>query len=77
LNQGHYASHVLGRARLPVTPFEQVLGSCLEALGAEHLEAEGVNAPALYQMLAGQRGWSPERYERFLADTWRRLLLAS
>ena len=22
-----------------------------------------------------QRGWSPERYEHFLADTWRRLLL--
>lgn len=35
------------------------------------------NAPELYQLLAGQRGWSPERYERFLADTWRRLLLAS
>jgi AcrR family transcriptional regulator len=29
------------------------------------------NAPELYQ-----RGWSPERYEHFLADTWRRLLLA-
>ena len=24
----------------------------------------------------GQRGWSPQRYEGFLADTWRRLLLA-
>ena len=24
----------------------------------------------------GQRGWTPQRYERFLADTWRRLLLA-
>jgi AcrR family transcriptional regulator len=35
------------------------------------------NAPELYQLLADQRGWSPERYERFLADTWRRLLLAS
>ena len=35
------------------------------------------NAPELYQLLTGQRGWSPERYERFLADTWRRLLLAS
>src|SRR5215510_2229065 len=30
---------------LPVTPLEQVLGSCLEALGAEHLEAEGVGEP--------------------------------
>jgi AcrR family transcriptional regulator len=34
------------------------------------------NATEMYQLLVGQRGWSPERYERFLADTWRRLLLA-
>lgn len=34
------------------------------------------NAPELYQLLVDQRGWSPEAYERFLADTWRRLLLA-
>jgi len=34
------------------------------------------NAPELYQLLTGQRGWSPERYEHFLADAWRRLLLA-
>jgi AcrR family transcriptional regulator len=34
------------------------------------------NAPEFYQLLVGQRGWSPERYEQFLADTWRRLLLA-
>ena len=33
------------------------------------------NAPELYQLLVSQRGWSPERYERFLADTWRRLFL--
>jgi AcrR family transcriptional regulator len=33
------------------------------------------NAPELYQLLTVQRGWSPERYEHFLADTWRRLLL--
>jgi AcrR family transcriptional regulator len=32
-------------------------------------------APELYQLLTSQRGWSPERYEHFLADTWRRLLL--
>jgi hypothetical protein len=30
----------------------------------------------MYQLLVGQRGWSPQRYERFLADTWHRLLLA-
>ncbi len=34
------------------------------------------NATELYQLLVSQRGWSPQRYEHFLADTWRRLLLA-
>lgn len=33
------------------------------------------NAPELYQLLTVHRGWGPERYEHFLADTWRRLLL--
>ena len=30
------------------------------------------NAAEMYQLLVGQRGWSPRRYEHFLADTWRR-----
>ena len=34
------------------------------------------NANEMYQLLVRQRGWSPQRYQRFLADTWRRLLLA-
>ncbi len=34
------------------------------------------NAPELYELLVSQRGWTPERYEHFLADTWQRLLLA-
>jgi AcrR family transcriptional regulator len=34
------------------------------------------NAVEMYQLLVGQRGWNPQRYEHFLADTWRRLLLA-
>jgi AcrR family transcriptional regulator len=34
------------------------------------------NATELYQLLVVQRGWAPHRYERFLADTWSRLLLA-
>ncbi len=34
------------------------------------------NAAEMYQLLVGERGWSPQRYEDFLADTWRRLLLA-
>lgn len=29
----------------------------------------------LYVMLTVERGWSADRYERWLADTWRRLLL--
>ena len=33
------------------------------------------NAAELYQILVGQRGWSLQRYQRFLTDTWRRLLL--
>ena len=33
------------------------------------------NAPELYRLLTGQRGWTPQRYEHFLADTWHRLLL--
>jgi hypothetical protein len=34
------------------------------------------NAAEMYQLLVRQRGWSPQRYQRYLADTWRRLLLA-
>lgn len=34
------------------------------------------NAAEMYQLLVSQRGWSPRRYEDFLVDTWRRLLLA-
>ena len=34
------------------------------------------NAAEMYQLLVGQRGWTAERYQRFLADTWQRLLLA-
>ena len=34
------------------------------------------NATEMYQLLVGRRGWSPQRYERFLADAWHRLLVA-
>jgi AcrR family transcriptional regulator len=34
------------------------------------------NSAELYQLLVGQRGWTPQQYERFLTDTWHRLLLA-
>ena len=33
------------------------------------------NSAELYVMLTAERGWSASHYERWLADTWRRLLL--
>jgi len=35
-----------------------------------------MNSPEVYVLLTVDRGWSPARYERWLADSWRRLLLA-
>jgi AcrR family transcriptional regulator len=32
------------------------------------------NSSELYVMLTGERGWTPKHFERFLADSWRRLL---
>jgi AcrR family transcriptional regulator len=34
-----------------------------------------MNSPELYVMLTVDRGWSPLRFERWLADSWCRLLL--
>lgn len=34
------------------------------------------NGPEMFVMLTGERGWPPERFERWLADTWSRLLLS-
>jgi hypothetical protein len=34
-----------------------------------------MNSPEVYLLLTVDRGWSPARYERWLADSWRRLLL--
>jgi AcrR family transcriptional regulator len=34
------------------------------------------NATELYDLLVGQRGWTPQRYQHFLTDTWSRVLLA-
>ena len=35
------------------------------------------NSSELYVLLTAERGWSPDRYQHWLADTWRRLLLPS
>lgn len=50
---------------------------------ADHLDATtaadilwGLNHPALYALLAGRRGWSPERYEQWLGDLMCEQLLA-
>jgi AcrR family transcriptional regulator len=51
-----------------VTPLRLDLGDAADIVWA-------TNSAELYQLLVGQRGWSPQRYERFLTDTWRRLLL--
>ena len=34
-----------------------------------------MNSPEVYVLLTVDRGWSPLRYERWLADSWQRLLL--
>lgn len=34
------------------------------------------NSPDVHQLLVEDRGWPPARYERWLAESWRRLLLA-
>lgn len=49
----------------------------------EDLDVEAVadtvwvtNSPEVHQLLVGERGWAPQRYQEWLAGTWRRLLLA-
>ena len=34
-----------------------------------------LNSPELYVLLTRERGWNPERFQRWLADTWQRTLL--
>jgi hypothetical protein len=34
-----------------------------------------MNSPEYYLLLVDQRGWEPDRYQRWLADAWQRLLL--
>lgn len=34
------------------------------------------NSPDLHRLLVGDRGWTPEHYEAWLATSWRRLFLA-
>lgn len=53
-------------------------GPALRAAYTEDTAADMIwatNSPELYVLLTGERGWSPSRYEDWLADTWSRLLL--
>jgi hypothetical protein len=36
-----------------------------------------MNAAEYYMLLVNERGWTPARFGTHLADTWRRVLLAS
>ena len=36
-----------------------------------------MNSPELYTLLVGERGWSADRFQHWLLDTWCRLFLAS
>jgi AcrR family transcriptional regulator len=51
-----------------VTPLRLDPGQAADVIWA-------TNAAEMYQLLVGQRGWTPQQYQRFLTDTWRRLLL--
>lgn len=35
------------------------------------------NSPEVFVMLTTERGWTPDAYERWLVDTWTRLLLTA
>lgn len=62
----------------------RLLAADLAATGAlradlTHQEVADVlwstNSPEFYLLLVDQRGWDPDRYQQWLADAWRRLLL--
>jgi hypothetical protein len=63
-NMHHFVADLASASPLRLTPDE----------AADIVWA--TNAAEMYQLLVGQRGWTLERYQNFLADTWRRLLLA-
>jgi AcrR family transcriptional regulator len=52
-------------------------GSLRRGLGIDEVAdiVWATNAPEFYLLLVEERGWTPERFERWLADSWCRLLL--
>ena len=84
------SAQAIGRIQQRLAPLVQVLQQAaagdaeLAATGAlrPELSVEEVadvlwsmNSPELYLLLVGRRGWDPDRYQRWLADAWQRLLL--
>jgi AcrR family transcriptional regulator len=69
------------------TEFHENQRSVIESLNAKHALKSGldvaaatdilwaINHPSMYQLLVGDRGWTPERYETWLADLLCRELL--
>jgi AcrR family transcriptional regulator len=55
----------------------EATGRLRPGLGAD--EAADViwslNSPEFYLLLVAERGWAPDRFETWLSDSWRRLLL--
>lgn len=53
-------------------------GQLRDTLGVDEVADTiwATNSPDLHRLLVGDRGWSPEHYEEWLADSWRRLFLA-
>lgn len=50
------------------------LRTCLSAAKAADI-IWSMNSPEFYLLLVEQRGWTPQEFERWLADAWIRLLL--
>ena len=83
-------AQAIGRIQQRLAPLVQVLQQAaagdaeLAASGAVRPELSveevadvlwSMNSPELYLLLVGQGGWDPDRYQRWLADAWQRLLL--
>jgi hypothetical protein len=74
--------HVLGKPDQaaggePVELAAGLVGALRPELSVEEVADVlwSMNSPELYLLLVGQRGWDPDRYQRWLADARRRLLL--
>ncbi len=71
---------VLDRLRAGAGQPELVVDQALLASGRSVEEARdelwALGAVGVYELLVGQRGWSPDRYRDWLVDVWADRLLA-